>query len=214
VPAPTDLPGDPGPGRDPGAPIPFRTAPTRAPDDARPDILVVQSIRAGRTEDFEVLYRRHRDWVYRAACRFTGDTELALDVLQDVFAYLLTRLPTLELHARLTTFLYPAIRNLSIEAVRRRARAGGAGEPQDMHECRLRPSPDAPEAQAALAAAVNALPDGHREVVLLRIVDGLGVGQVAAALGIPEGTVKSRLHHALAALRDDARTRRYFDPVS
>jgi RNA polymerase sigma-70 factor (ECF subfamily) len=200
---------------EPPPPLPFtpnQARPrARVADDARPDVLVIQSIQSGRTEDFEILYLRHRDWVHRAAFRFTGDAELALDVLQEVFAYLVARLPTLELRARLTTFLYPAIRNLSIDALRRRARLRG-GEPPDTPGPMLPVGPDASEVRSALAAAVNALPDIHREVVLLRIVDGMGVAQIAAALDIPEGTVKSRLHHALASLREDPRTRRYYEP--
>ncbi len=50
-----------------------------------------------------------------------------------------------------------------------------------------------------------------REVVLMRFVDDLSLQEIAAALAIPTGTVKSRLHNALATLRDDPRTRRYFE---
>ena len=56
------------------------------------------------------------------------------------------------------------------------------------------------------------LPDGQREVLLMRVVDDMAVAEIALALGIPEGTVKSRLHHALAALRDDPGARESFGP--
>lgn len=166
----------------------------RLPSDAsdpRPDILIIQSVRAGRTADFEVLYRRYRDWAYRVAWRFTGDPEAATDALRDVFARLRGRWDTLELHARLTTVLYPLIRE-SCRALRGRGEAVGP---------RLWPAPP-PERPDSLVAAVNGLPEDEREVMLLRIVDGLGVAAVAAALSMPEADIKSRLQRALAALRE------------
>ncbi len=186
-------------------------------DDRRTDALIIASINAGCGEDFEVLYRRHADWVYRLAMRFTGDPDAAADVMQETFAYLLRRLPTLRLHARLTTFLYPAVKNLAITSGKRRRREG-AGDSMGLGEHRaIAPavdpagaSPDEAERRRALAAAVGALPDGQREVLLMRIVDEMSVSDIAAALDIPSGTVKSRLHHALAALREDPRTRAYF----
>jgi RNA polymerase sigma-70 factor (ECF subfamily) len=52
-----------------------------------------------------------------------------------------------------------------------------------------------------------------REVVLMRFVDGMALEEIAVALQIPLGTVKSRLHRALAELRADARVQEYFAPV-
>jgi RNA polymerase sigma-70 factor (ECF subfamily) len=56
------------------------------------------------------------------------------------------------------------------------------------------------------------LPESHREVILLRFVDDFSLEEIASALEIPLGTVKSRLHHAIAALREDPRVARYFLP--
>src|SRR6185295_8304955 len=53
-----------------------------------------------------------------------------------------------------------------------------------------------------LEEALAAMAQEHREVLLMRVVDGMSVAEVALALGIPDGTVKSRLHHALKVLRD------------
>ncbi|MEW6249269.1 MAG: sigma-70 family RNA polymerase sigma factor, partial [Planctomycetota bacterium] len=61
-----------------------------------------------------------------------------------------------------------------------------------------------------LAGVLADLPEGQREVLLMRYVDELTLVEIAEALGIPLGTVKSRLHAAIAALRADARTREYF----
>ena len=63
-----------------------------------------------------------------------------------------------------------------------------------------------------LALALDGLPEEQREVLLLRFVDGLSLAEVAEAMDIPLGTVKSRLHNALTALRRDPRTREFFQP--
>ena len=55
------------------------------------------------------------------------------------------------------------------------------------------------------------LSDDHREILLLRFVDGFTLDEIATALQIPIGTAKSRLHHAIAQLREDPRARKYFE---
>jgi len=71
-------------------------------------------------------------------------------------------------------------------------------------------NPDAGEFREQLAAIVNNLPPGQREVVFLRYVDCLSLQGIATVMKIPLGTVKSRLHHALTALREDELTKKYF----
>ncbi len=173
--------------------------------DPRSDQDLVAQANAGRAEAFEALYERHRDWVLRLAVRMTGDREQALDVLQETFLYLLKKFPGFELRARIRTFLYPAVRNLSIAA---RKRAGRFVQESDvLHMQAAAPEESAPE----LAEALAVLAEPQREVLLMRYVDGLSVEETAQAAGIPLGTVKSRIHNALKTLREDPRTRRYFE---
>jgi RNA polymerase sigma-70 factor (ECF subfamily) len=72
--------------------------------------------------------------------------------------------------------------------------------------------PQPGEPQSELGEAVARLSPGHAEVLMLRFVDGLSLEELARALQIPLGTVKSRLHNALEALRQDERTKKYFLP--
>jgi RNA polymerase sigma-70 factor (ECF subfamily) len=176
--------------------------------DPRNDQQLLRDAAAGDHGAFEVLYHRHRDWIVSLAYRFTGNADDALDVLQETFSYVLRKFPHLELTASMKTFLYPAVRNLSIEIRRKRRRSTGNPESLD-----LLPAPGSPAsaAQDDLAAVLLALDAAHREVLLMRFVDGLKLDEIAAALTIPLGTVKSRLHNALSQLRADPRTRRYFD---
>ena len=130
-------------------------------------------------------------------------------MLQETFAYLLRKVPHLHLSGRLTTLLYPVVKNLSIAANRKRRRATSAFDEDLLNTIPSPPSPD--PAQHELATILRALPDTQREVLLLRFVHDLQLDEIAAALEIPLGTVKSRLHNALATLRADRRTRRFFD---
>jgi RNA polymerase sigma-70 factor (ECF subfamily) len=180
-------------------------------DDPRSDQDLIAAANAGDGSAFEALYNRYKDWVVSLAMRLTGDSDQALDVLQETFIYLLSKFPGFVLTSRLTTFLYPAVKNIAIHLRRKRDRL--KIDAADQLSALPAPAPAAaPAADADLVAVVAALPETHREVVLMRFVDGLSLEEIAHALAIPTGTVKSRLHNALAALRGDPRVRRFFEP--
>lgn len=164
---------------------------------------------AGDGGAFAALYYRHRDWAASLAYHFTGSQDDALDVLQETFAYVARKIPGLRLSAKMTTFLYPVVRNLSLEMRRRRGRETPAEEL--LSAVPAHAAQEAGEARSELAAVMADLPAGQREVVLMRFVDDFSLEEIAAALRIPTGTVKSRLHNAPAALREDPRARRYFE---
>ena len=168
-------------------------------DDPRSDVELVQAINAGDTDAFEALYRRHRDWVARLAYRFTGDYDGALEVTQEVFLYLLRKFPGLTLRARLTTLLYPAVKHLARDWRAQRHRHAAQAPPT---EPAADTSADATLAERdELEAVLASLSTGQRELLLMRYVDGMSLAEIAEALGLALGTVKSRLHHALAAAR-------------
>jgi len=177
--------------------------------DPRPDAALIEAINEGDAAAFETLYHRYRDWVVQLACRFTGSREDALDVLQDAYAYLLAEFPGFRLTARMTTYLYPVVKHRSL-AIRRKRRRYVAGDEALPEAVGLDPSA-AGASRAELAAVMAALPAMQREIVLMRFVDGMTLAEIAGALDTPIGTVKSSLHRALATLRDDPRTRHYFE---
>jgi len=169
-----------------------------APHDHRTDLQLVEALNNGDISAFDVLYFRHRDWVMRLAMRFTGHHEDALDVLQETFAYLVRKFPGFQLSAALTTFLYPAVKNYSLAARRKRLRSSGGQEELPLIvEAAAAPSVGHDELSQALAT----LSDSHREILLMRFVDEMTQPEIAAALDLPLGTVKSRLHHATLAAR-------------
>ena len=169
---------------------------------------LIELANRGDSEAFGTLYHRYRDWVYRLAWRFTGNSQDALDVLQETFTYLLGKFPGFELTAAMTTFLYPVVKHLSF-AIRRKNRRF-ASDDEALGELAAPAAQEAESSRLELVAALGVLPEAQREVLLMRFVDGMSLQEIADALDIPLGTVKSRLHHALRALRDDRRTRDYF----
>jgi RNA polymerase sigma-70 factor (ECF subfamily) len=162
----------------------------------------------GDAEAFEALYYRYRDWVYRLAWRFTGNQDQALDVLQETFFYLLKKFPNFKLTVRMTTFLYPVVKHISLAIGR--VNRHQINRDEFLNEI---PSPvpkDARSPRSDLAAVLAVLSDEQREVILMRFVDDMKIVEIAKVLNLPVGTVKSRLHNAIQTLRNDRRTRDYF----
>jgi len=185
--------------------------PVQSPEihDEPSDQQLIAALNAGDAEAFEPLYLRYRDWVVALAHRFTGDENLALDVMQETFLYLLKKFPGFRLTAQMKTFLYPAVKNLSIAARRKTSRVQSTAAEQQ-HLAQLPATEIAFTNTAELSAALGNLSEDHREVLLLRFVDDLSLAEIAAAAEVPLGTVKSRLHHALETLRSDERAKEFF----
>jgi RNA polymerase sigma-70 factor, ECF subfamily len=176
--------------------------------DTRTDLQLIAAINVGDAAAFEALYFRHRDWVVKLAMRFTVSEDLALDVMQETFIYFLKKFPGFKLTANLKTFLYPAVKNLSM-AARQKAQRYQSTEHEQETLAQFAAT-DAPPDE--LSVVLANLSEEHREVLLLRFVDGLALGEIAEAMNIPLGTVKSRLHNALEILRQDPRTKEFFSP--
>lgn len=176
--------------------------------DERSDAKLVELCNSGTRDEaisaFESLYRRHRDYVVRVSLRFGSDREIAADVVQETFLYLLKKFPPggdgLTLTAQLRSLLYPVAKNLTLSALRRQRRIEPSGiEPDQL------PDPGSVDPRYEdIAKLLSGLTSRHREVVLLRFVDGMTLNEIAEVLGIPTGTVKSRLSIATRALRSIA----------
>src|SRR5258707_15263783 len=135
--------------------------------DRRSDLELIAAINRGDPDAFEVLYFRYRDWVVHLAYRFTADDQAALDVLQETFLYFLRKFPGFRLTANLKTFLYPAVRNLSIAARRKTQRYQATAT--DLERIEQAPAPEfSPAASDDLRIVLTLLPEEQREGLLLR----------------------------------------------
>ena len=157
---------------------------------------LVEAANSGDRTALEALYRRHRDWVYGQAFRACGSREDALDITQQVFIYFLGKFPGLELRCQVRTLLYPVIRHRVADLMRQRDRRESVKSGLVAEDGQQRP-PDSDTVEDLVAT----LPPPQRDVLLLRFTQGLRLAEIATRLGIPPGTVKSRLHNALEKLR-------------
>lgn len=187
--------------------VPGPPDPTPEPSDAA----LLTRAQRGDEEAFAVLYRRYRDWCVRVAWRFTRDEAAAWDATHDAFAWLLKKLPTLHLDGRLGSLLYPVVKNAATTIARKNAtreRYETAAAVNQGDSDPLERSRD--EASRSLQRSLESLPEAQRETLLMRAVDGMSMQEIARALGIPIGTVKSRLHHALSAMRENEELKDWF----
>ncbi len=167
------------------------------PDDRT---LVVRA-NGGDRAAFDLLYSRHRGWVLGLAWRLTGSEADALDVLQESFLYFFGRFPGFELTSSLRAYLFPLVKHQAVSLMRRRRKVvsleaeneAGRAEPEPTYQ---------PHPSSDTEKRLQSLSEGHREVVRLRFFLGMKMQEIAEAMGLPPGTVKSRLHHALRQLRE------------
>ena len=172
------------------------------------DLQLIAAINRGDAAAFEILYRRYREWVHQLAYRFTGSHQDAQDVLQETFAYVVQKFPGFELTSSMKTFLYPAIRNYSIALRKKRKRSV-----QDESMLELAVSDDDPSATQTsdLRHLLSSLSPSQQQVLMMRFVDDMTMPEIAAALEISTGTVKSRIHYAVRSLRESPVARAYFE---
>ncbi len=170
---------------------------------------------------FGPLVRRYERELFGYLRRYLGDDDLADDVFQNTFVQVFLKIKQYEPGRPARPWLYAIATNQAIDALRRRNRRladrpadtvsapDEDGEPRPLFE--LLPAPgDAPpdaadraEQREQVRAAVSRLPELLRQAVLLVYFQGLKYQDAAAVLGIPVGTVKSRLHAALTKLTEE-----------
>ncbi|NLW51582.1 MAG: sigma-70 family RNA polymerase sigma factor [Candidatus Brocadiaceae bacterium] len=167
--------------------------------------------RRGDVQAFGRLVELNKDYIFNAVFHLLGNAVDAEDISQEVFLRAFRHLNDFEGRARFRTWLYGIMLNAVRSFWRRRTLRGtvsldGGGEGAPLPDP---PGPtDGPDAAAdrrerveAVRAAIGALDEESREIVVLRDIKGLAYEELAEVLRIPVGTVKSRLHRARTALR-------------
>lgn len=175
----------------------------------QPDGVLIEQVLSGNSALFELLMRRYNERVYRAVRSIVRDEEEVEDVMQQAYVNAFTHLRQFHGSARFSTWLTRIAINEALARVRRRGRyevfdeGGPDVEPFATH------SPDGnPERQAfsqelrgLLEWAIDRLPNGMREVFVLRDVEGMSTLEAAECLGVSEDVVKTRLSRGRALLR-------------
>jgi len=184
------------------------------------DLEAVKRAAKGDHEAFRVLVERYQERAYGLALRVMRDEEQARDVVQEAFLKAYRSLDRFEGRSGFYTWFYRVVMNLCIDAKRRQppgrtvewddahALEASAAEGSDPLDAARRSSSgpardlERAELREAIRAAIDELPDDARQTLLLREVDGLSYAEIAESLGVPKGTVMSRLHHARRRMRD------------
>jgi RNA polymerase sigma-70 factor (ECF subfamily) len=174
------------------------------------DEQIVVRVVAGQTALFEVLMRRHNERVYRAARSIVKDESEAEDVMQQAYVNAYSHLRQFDGRSRFSTWLTRIAIHEALARARRRGRYIDM-EPEQPSTLTLATSMAMPldperlafsrELGALMESAIDRLPDGAREVFILRMVEGMNTEEVAVALNVSEAVVKTRLSRARAVLR-------------
>lgn len=153
----------------------------------------------GDRDAFGQLFELHRDRVYHVALGIAGDRDRAADITQDVFTKLLTRLSQFDARSAFTTWLYRIVVTTAIDA----RRSGGRTEPLDEQvtsPARIDDEYSRKERREHVERAIRRLPSALRAPLVLRHYGELSYAEIADTLGVPLGTVSSRLSRAYAAV--------------
>ena len=174
------------------------------PDPPARDEDLVRRYLSGDRAAFAALVERHERRVYNLALRMTGREEDARDATQDAFLTVLRKLSSFRGEAAFTTWLHRVTVNACYDLLRKRQRAPllerGEG---DLPALEPPPAPDHADASSLSMDVQQALlqvPEDFRAVMILHDVHDLRQEEVAAIVGVPVGTVKSRLHRGRIAL--------------
>ena len=173
------------------------------------DLELIERVKKGESRAVDELLAKHEQRIYRFGLRMCGDEEDARDVLQETLLAAYRGLPEFRGDAQLSTWLYQIARSFCIKQRRRREGEPASHEPVESAEVKElatdQPGGEsethAREVGALIQAAIGTLPAEHREALVLRDVEGLSAEEAAAVVGIEVGALKSRLHRARLALK-------------
>jgi RNA polymerase sigma-70 factor (ECF subfamily) len=163
----------------------------------------MEAARGGDMGAFAEIVRRHQSAVWRTAYRFTGDRSEAEDLAQETFLRVLGSSARYRPTASFRTYLYCILNRLCLDHVRKMRPAAADQLPEAAAHA---PSPDEAasrrEREAAVQAAVNALPPNQRMAIVLRYFEELGWSEISEAMGVSPKAVERLLSRGREALAD------------
>jgi RNA polymerase sigma-70 factor (ECF subfamily) len=181
--------------------LPERTYTVSTADTARREerVLVIAA-QKGSSEAFAALVRLHQRRAYAIVRAIVLSHEDAEDAVQEGFLHAYRALDRFLPDQPFGAWLYRIMANAALDLVRRR-KVRDADELPDSVPVPFRDPGEADELRRRLEQALTKLTDRQRSVIVLHDVEGFTHGEIGTMLGIPEGTARSDLHHARAALR-------------
>lgn len=186
-----------------------------AREEVPSEVLMVR-FQGGDRGAFATLVRRHKTSIYNFVLRMVRSPSAAEDLTQDVFVKIVQSSGEFKHEARFYTWAYAIARNICIDHLRKMSLrqhpsldqpSAHAPDGPTLHERAADPGASAErtaigaEMGKRIARCVEALPQEQREVFLMREIGNLTVKEMAGIVGVPEGTIKSRLRYALERLQ-------------
>ncbi len=175
---------------------------------------LVARCQQGSRDAFDELIRRYQRRVYTFAYRLTGNADDASDIAADTFVRLYTSIASFRGESSFATWLFRVVTNIYLDSRKRQRvrQTQSLDEMIELEESTVQrqiedtgPTPhevaEDHERTAALQAAITSLPEFQRTMVVMYHVNGMAYEEIAEALDLPIGTVKSRLNRARQALR-------------
>lgn len=169
---------------------------------------LIRKVQAGDSRFYEPLVRAYEPVAQRVAVAILGDRDVARDAVQQAFIKAYGALDRFDLDKSFRPWFLQILRNQCRDELRRRKAGFEVRRMDTILEKRL-PGDEDPErdrrraeAREVLWRGLGAISVDHREVLVLKEIQGLSYGEIAEATGVPEGTVASRLFHARRALRE------------
>ena len=168
---------------------------------------VIQRVLGGDQSAFEALFLANQKNVYNLALKITANEDDALDISQEAFLKAYAQLGSFRGESRFSVWMYRMTHNLCIDFLRKKSRAkvvsltyeddDDVGE-LEIPDLRSLPENDTirRELRGTIDESIGELSPKHREILMMREITGLSYEEIGAALGISEGTVKSRLARA------------------
>ena len=164
-----------------------------------PEELLIARAAKGDQRAFERLYRAHVDRVHGLCVRMTRNVASAEDCTQQAFIQAWSALPRFERRSSFATWLHRIAVNIVLMQRRSAIDLVLASPPEQLDEAFTF---DTPLEVAEIEAAIDALPEGARDVLILSGIYGYAHAEVARMLGVVEGTCKAQLHRARQLLRE------------
>jgi len=160
--------------------------------------LLVIRCQQGEKEAFESVVELWQKPMLAFALRYLDLDIDACDAVQETWVSVIKRLNTLQNPSLFVSWLFRILTNKCIDRIRKKQ-----GEESLLKNANIKlESSEISNENDSLSRVIHGLSDDHKMLIILRFAQGLQVGQIAAMLNIAEGTVKSRLHRALARLRE------------
>jgi RNA polymerase sigma-70 factor (ECF subfamily) len=191
-----------------------------APADGQAkDSDIVALLQSGALQPaFQLTLARYQDKVYRLCCALLRDPTAAEDAAQESLVRIWKAIGSFDQRASLSTWIYAITRNRCLTAIERRRElaslsdAAVEAEAETLREHQDSASGELDDDAELLRELVDGLPERYRRVLTLFYYEERSVSEVASMLGMPEGTVKTTLFRARAALAEQLRRRGLADP--